>query len=73
MGRIAVLGEEVRVAGYELAGALVLPADTPDEVERAWASLPRDVAVVVLTPGAADRLGARPLDRREVLTVVMPP
>ena len=69
MGRIAVLGERVRVEGYGLAGACVLPADTPAETEAAWAGLPGDVVVVVLTPAAARILpdpGGMPL------VVVMP-
>lgn len=56
MARIAAIGAEVLVRGYGLAGALVLPADSDDEVRIAWRSLPGDVAVVLLTRSAADAL-----------------
>ena len=57
MSRIAVLGEASRVAGWALAGALVVPAEDPAAVRLAWAGLPTDVEVVVVTPAAADVLG----------------
>jgi vacuolar-type H+-ATPase subunit F/Vma7 len=73
--RLAVLGERVRVAGYALAGAIVYPADDPDEVRAAWLELPADVAVLVLTPAAARALGGESAARRRpgLLTAVMPP
>lgn len=71
MSRAAVIGEEIRVQGYVLAGALVYPADDHEKVTAAWGSLPDDVAVVLLTEQAAawlgDELGRRPA----VLTAVM--
>jgi vacuolar-type H+-ATPase subunit F/Vma7 len=77
VGRIAVLGEDARVTGFGLAGALVRPADGPREVEEAWDALPTDVQVVILTPRAAEHLGCarrdRAWERPEVLRVVMPP
>jgi hypothetical protein len=82
---VAVIGEGVRVQGFALAGALVFAAEDPGGAHAAWRSLPPDVEVVVLTPGAAawlrDALGsdgtarghADTLPRRPgVLTVVMP-
>ncbi len=77
MSRVAVIGEGVRVQGYSLAGALVLPADSRQEAIAAWRSLPGDVAVVVLTPDAAAWLGrsqpGQPGARHPgPLTVVMP-
>jgi hypothetical protein len=57
--RVAVLGERVRVEGYSLAGAVVYPADDPEEVRGAWGELPDDVAMVVLTPAAARALGLK--------------
>ena len=53
-GRIAVLGEEGE--GFALAGALAVPAGTPEEARAAWRALPADVALVVLTPAAAAAL-----------------
>ena len=41
MGRVAVIGEETAVAGYALAGALVLPAEDADGGARRVASAAR--------------------------------
>ena len=73
MGQIVALGESVRVEGFSLGGATVLVADDPDAVRRAWASLPDDVAVVVLTPRAAAALADGAALHEDVLTAVMPP
>jgi vacuolar-type H+-ATPase subunit F/Vma7 len=73
MSQAAVIGESARTAGFALAGALVLPAENPDEARAAWASLPADVAVLILTPRAAAWLDTVPRARRDVLLVVMPP
>lgn len=70
MGRVAAIGESVRVRGLGLAGVLVLAGDDPEEIRTSWAALPSDVAVVVLTQSAADVLGEV---RTARLTVVMPP
>ncbi|MET7339364.1 V-type ATP synthase subunit F [Nonomuraea sp. NPDC005650] len=70
MAIVAVIGEAVRVVGFRLAGAVVLPADTPGAARAAWASLGDDVAVVILTPEAAEAVGEQAGER---LTVVMPP
>ncbi|MGW5162442.1 V-type ATP synthase subunit F [Nonomuraea wenchangensis] len=70
MAAVVVIGESARVAGFRLAGALVLPADTSLAARAAWDSLGDGVAVVFLTPGAAEAIGA---STRERLTVVMPP
>jgi vacuolar-type H+-ATPase subunit F/Vma7 len=74
LSRVAVIGEELRVQGFALAGAAVYPARTEDEVRRAWLSLPADVAVVVLTARAAAWLGdpPAPAPGRDLLAVVMP-
>jgi vacuolar-type H+-ATPase subunit F/Vma7 len=73
MSRAAVIGERARTAGFALAGALVFPAENQDEARAAWASLPADVAILVVTPRAATWLGTAPPSRRDVLLVVMPP
>jgi vacuolar-type H+-ATPase subunit F/Vma7 len=72
MARAAVIGESVRTAGFALAGAVVLTAESQEEARTAWRELPADVAVVVLTARAAAWLGAEPRPRRGVLLVVMP-
>lgn len=73
MGHVAVIGEPVRVRGYALAGADV--HECPDEaaVRSAWAALPDDVVVVILSPAAAAAidLTGRPAAARP-LTVVLP-
>ncbi len=72
MGRVAVIGEHTAVAGYALAGALVLPAEGEDAVRDAWSGLPDEIDVVVLTPRAARALGAARTATLLPLTVVMP-
>jgi vacuolar-type H+-ATPase subunit F/Vma7 len=71
---MAALGEEARVQGFALAGALAVAAGTPEEVRRAWRELPPDVVLVVLTRPAAEALTAELADPDPVrLTAVMPP
>ncbi|MFF7647566.1 hypothetical protein [Streptomyces canus] len=75
VGRVAALGERSRVAGLALAGAVVMVADAPDAVRRAWRSLPDDVDLVLLTAAAAEALGPEPGVRTggRPLIAVMPP
>lgn len=73
MSRVAVIGEEARIHGFALAGVATHPAENDEEARSAWRSLGTDVAVVILTPSAADRLAGQLDQRPEVLTVVMPP
>lgn len=72
MAGVAAIGTEDLVAGFGLAGARVRLADDPAAVLEAWHALPADVAVVVLTPAAADALGARRTAPGAPLTVVLP-
>ena len=71
-GAVAVLGEESLVEGYRLAGALVLVAESPAEVTRVWAQVPGAVAVVLLSPRAAQALGERVHDPGAPMSVVLP-
>ncbi len=73
MARVAALGEHVIVAGYALAGAIVIPAEDADAVRAAWDGLAEDVDVVILTPAAADALGPDRTSDLRHLAVVMPP
>jgi vacuolar-type H+-ATPase subunit F/Vma7 len=72
MGCVVVLGEATEVQGFELAGAVVMIAEGPEEVRQSWRDLPETAEVVVLTARAAAALrddlepGTRPL------TTVMP-
>jgi hypothetical protein len=73
VGRVGVLGEELRVQGFGLAGALVAAADSADAARAAWLDLPADVLLVILTPAAARALPAERADAPPYrLTVVMP-
>jgi hypothetical protein len=49
---------------------MVCVATGPDSARTAWACLPEDIAVVLLTPAAAEALGSAQFGDR--LTVVMP-
>ncbi|HNV10276.1 MAG TPA: hypothetical protein PKN27_02945 [Propionibacteriaceae bacterium] len=69
---VAALGELARLEGYRLAGAIVLAADTEDDVRRSWAGLADDTAVVLLTPRAADALGTARTAPGAPMTVVLP-
>jgi vacuolar-type H+-ATPase subunit F/Vma7 len=69
MGRVAAIGESVRVQGLSLAGVLLLPGDDESQVRQSWSALPADVEVVILTPLAHATLGP---GRNGPLTVVMP-
>jgi len=69
VSRIVVFGAPPRVDGWALAGALVVAVTGADEARRAWDVLPDDVEVVIITPTAADQLGARVAER---LTVMLP-
>lgn len=77
MPHLAVLGERTRVAGFALAGALVVVADDDAEVRQAWTALledrAADVEVLVLTQRAAAALPPGFADRDRPLTVVMDP
>jgi vacuolar-type H+-ATPase subunit F/Vma7 len=72
MARAAVIGEGTRVSGYALGGAVVLVADTDEEVRAAWSGLPSDVAVVILTQDAARAVGPGRSSSDAPLTVVLP-
>lgn len=72
MMRVAVLGEAVAVEGFALAGALVFVADSAGDVDAAWDAMPDDVGVLIVTPGAEDRLRGRFDERPHLLTVTSP-
>ena len=70
-GRIAAIGEQLAVEGFGLAGVVMYPAASPDEMLAAWRSLPADVVLVILTSAAAQVVPDRPPGTLP-LTVVMP-
>ena len=71
-GSLVVIGERALVRGWSLAGAVVFGAEDAGAVREAWRTLAEDVAVVVLTPAAADALADEPAHGAP-LTVVLPP
>ncbi len=70
--RIRAIGEPALLAGYGLCGVEILAARTDEETHRAWAGLPQDTAVVVLTPEAARALKRFSADEPAPMTVVLP-
>ncbi|MGZ4494444.1 MAG: hypothetical protein ACXVWU_07085 [Nocardioides sp.] len=73
VGRVAAIGAEAAVGGYALVGVVVLPAEDDAAVRDAWAALPADVEVVVLSAPAARALGPARTAAEAPLSVVMPP
>lgn len=69
---VAALGEQALLEGFQLAGVVLYPAETPEEALHAWGSLPRDVAVVVLTERSAAALAAVLASYPSPMTVVLP-
>ena len=69
---VAAVGKPSLVGGFALAGVRTCPAETADEVRRAWDSA-RDAAVVILTPAAAEVVGPSRFAEGAPLTVVLPP
>jgi hypothetical protein len=67
-GPVVVIGESVRVLPYALAGAVVVPCESPADVRSAWDRLPRDTALVVLTPAAA--AAVRPTSESPLVAVL---
>ena len=72
MTTVAALGEDALVEGFALAGAVVFGADDTAAVDRAWDALPSDVAVLILTRRAADRLRPRLAERPSLVITVGP-
>ena len=72
MSRAAAIGEDVRVAGYALAGVEVHPAEDAQGCQEAFDRLPQDLACLILTPAARTALGARLLERPSLLWVEVP-
>lgn len=73
MGTIAAIGEEPRVRGFAMAGALVFAAEDPAAVRDAWRRLPPDVEVVILTAAADQALPNRDPGAVPPLVAVMEP
>ncbi len=72
MRTAVALGDWSALDGFALVGVAVLRAASDAEVVDAWDALGDDVALVVLTPGAAHALGDRLVEHVDRLTVVTP-
>ena len=72
MSRVAAIGEEVRLAGFALAGVAVCGAVDAAAARAAWERLPDDVSVLIVTARAAAALAPSLPERPHVLWAVMP-
>jgi hypothetical protein len=72
VSRAAAIGEDLRLAGYALAGVEVLAAEDAAQALGAWDRLPGDVACLILTAAARAALGARLDERPQLVWTVMP-
>lgn len=70
--RVAAIGSFAQIAGFGLAGAVVLPAEDAAGARAAWQSLHDTYAVVILTAAAAGAIGDERAHPAAPLTVVMP-
>ena len=70
-GPVVVLGEAALVDGYVLAGAVVVHAETRDEVRQKYQAISSDVGLVILTAAAGRALEGQ-LERAPYLVSVMP-
>lgn len=72
MTGVVAIGDELRIAGYALAGVDTVPASSDDEARAAWRELPDDTVLLLLTPDA-DRALAELLDERpNIVSAVLP-
>lgn len=72
MSRAAAIGEDLRLAGYALAGVEVLAAEDAAQALAAWERLPSDVACLILTAASRAALGARLAERPQLVWTVVP-
>jgi vacuolar-type H+-ATPase subunit F/Vma7 len=69
---IVALGERARVEGFALAGVRVEAAAGAEGVRAAWTRLPRDAAVLILTPASQEALADLLPSRPDVIWTVIP-
>lgn len=69
---IAAIGEQALLDGFRLAGVSVFAGSTDEEILNAWRALPRDTAIVLLTPRSAQALEPVLADPHSPMTVVLP-
>ena len=69
---VAAVGESLKLSAFGLVGVSLWPAESPDEVRRAWLGLGA-AGLVILTASAAEILDEERRAPGSPLTVVMPP
>ena len=72
MSRAAAIGEDLRLAGYALAGVEVLAAEDAAQARAAWERLPGDVGCLILTASSRTALAARLAERPQLVWAVVP-
>jgi vacuolar-type H+-ATPase subunit F/Vma7 len=72
MTAIVAIGEEALLAGYALVGVAVVPADGERAARAAFATLPVDAGLVLLTPAALDAIGRQRVAALGVPWAVVP-
>ncbi len=72
MSKIAAIGEELRVAGFALAGVEVFPVEDAGEAMAAWEAIGPEVGLLLLAPGAAAALADRLPERKDLLWATLP-
>jgi vacuolar-type H+-ATPase subunit F/Vma7 len=70
--RIAAVGEQTAVAGYGLAGAVVVIAEDAAQAVAAWRALPSDITVAIVTERVAHALQASAAADEGPMMVVIP-
>ncbi|PXA65526.1 hypothetical protein CVS29_09790 [Arthrobacter psychrochitiniphilus] len=70
--RIAAIGEQALLAGFQLAGVTLHACENEAETLHAWSALPVETALVILTPRSARALGPALSDSRSPMTLVLP-
>ncbi len=72
MSGVFVLGEEVQVRGFSLAGATVKTGATAEELSSAFDEIDDDTALLILTSTAAELIGDRLEEKPWVVWTVIP-
>jgi vacuolar-type H+-ATPase subunit F/Vma7 len=72
VGRVAAVGEGVRLRGYALAGVKLHAAAGEEELAAAWERLHDDVTCLVLTRAAYAALAERLRERPDLVWAVVP-
>ena len=72
MSAAVAIGDELRLAGYAVAGVDVLPAASAAEAEAAFARLPDQTGLVILTSESRAALEALLAERDDIVWAEVP-